>query len=434
MRKTFFVSVLDQAALSAFNFFLALVLIKYWSDRPEVFGIYSVVLAGSLTLTSVQNALVISHLTVLRPYAQAGGKEDDLLNMFWTANATVMGIAMAVTAVVALAAEGADPALAVTAALFVGATLLREYTRSYNFSMLKVRSVLALDAASLALSIMMIAAVWVFWPPLGLPTLFAILAAAQALASVFAVSPYREHYRLSFAAATRQSYIEIWRKQSKWALLGVVTTEFQQRGYVFVVALFFGTVNVALLQAAALLFRPFQLIVHAWGKLARVVLAGHFAKGHYKEARKFTLRSLVTFLVCYGAFLGVLAAAWPFIREKMFKGHFANVESIIVLWSVATAVTMTAGIFSVEAQSLIKFRELAVGAIYGAIASGIALLAVVALGDFRGSVFAVILGQVIYLISVLRILANSKTGQSGPLQEKELAETGAETCPVDTTQ
>lgn len=431
MRRTLFFSVVDQAVLSAFNFLLALMLIKYWSDKPDVFGVYAVVLAGALTLTSVQNALVLSHLTVLRPKSRDEKDESALLSMFWTVNTVVTIGAMGITFVSTKGALGdGDADLGLAAALYVGASLIREYTRCYHFSSLEVGSVLALDAASLALSAIGIAAAWHYRPPLTLDVLFLVLAGCQMVASVVAILPTVRHFRFSLGEEARRAYLTVWRDQSRWALLGVVATEFQQRGYVFVVALFFGTAHVALLQAAALVFRPVQLLTHAWGRLARVVLAGHFANGRHREARQFTMKSLGALAVIFFAFLGSLMLAWPYIKTHIFQAQFANLETICVLWAVATAMTITAGVFSLEAQSLIKFRELSFAAILGAVACGIVLAIAVGIGDFRGSILAVIAGQIAFLFAIHRIiaaydLAFSKAAAATGLDAKTTATTSA---------
>jgi hypothetical protein len=408
MRKSLILSVLDQAMLSAFNFVLALILIRYWSNEPEVFGVYAVILAGSLTAMSVQNALVIGHLIVLRPTAASETEENDLLSMFWSANLVTIAGAMAVTFVGALIGlAGRDPGLALSAALYTGGMLLREYTRSYHFSSLKITAVMVVDSISLALSSVAIAAAWLFWPPLGLNTLFLILAVSQAAASVPVILAHRDHFRLSFSEKARAAYLTVWREQSRWGLLGVIATEFQQRGYVYVVAAIFGPAQVALLQAVALLFRPVQLLIHAWGKLARVILAGHFAAGRYIQARAFAMKSLAVIAVGFFAFLAMLWLGWPLIKRHLFTGQYADPDSLVVLWSVATGVIIVTGIFSVEAQSLIRFKELSYGSILGAVACGLTLVPVTLIGDPRGAVLAVIAGQLVLLFWICRILINA---------------------------
>jgi O-antigen/teichoic acid export membrane protein len=414
MRKSLILSVLDQAMLSAFNFVLALILIRYWSNEPEVFGIYAVILAGSLSAMSVQNALVISHLTVMRPSVRNEEDENALLSVFWSANVVTIAAAMAITFLGALVGlAGSDPGLALSAALYTGGMLLREYTRSYHFTSLKITSVMVVDAISLALSTVAIAAGWLFWPPLSLNVLFLILAVSQAAASLPVILSHRAHFQLSFSTGARATYLTVWREQSRWALIGVMATEFQQRGYVYVVAAVFGPAQVALLQAVALLFRPVQLLIHAWGKLARVILAGHFAAGRYSEARAFSMKSLTILAVVFFAFLCMLWLAWPLIKAHLFKGQFADSDGLVVLWSAATGVIIVTGIFSVEAQSLIKFRELSYGAILGAIACGLTLVPVALIGDPRGAVLAVISGQLVLMYCICRILIDSYRSVEG---------------------
>ncbi len=408
MRKTLLYSVLDQAALSAFNFVLALLLIRYWGDRPELFGTYSVVTAGALTLISVQNALILSHMTVLRPRMSSEQQETALLSMFWSANAVLTIAAMIVTFVItALASDGANPMLGLAAALYVGATLIREYTRNYHFSFFNAIAVLNLDALSLALSTLAIAVVWYTQPAVTLDALLIILGVSAFVASIPAILPHRARFRLSFDGDARGTYRTVWRDQSRWALLSVLSTEFQNRGYVFVVALAFGTTYVALLQAAALLFRPVQLLIHAWGRLARAIQSEHFAAMRYAEARKFTWLSLAAFAVIYVLFIVALAAAWPLIKANIFPSSFSDLEMTIVLWSIVTAISIVSGVFSLEMQCMIKFRELSYAAMAGACACACVLALSVIIGDFRGSVLAVIAGNVTVLAIIAWVVVSS---------------------------
>ncbi|MFT4078415.1 lipopolysaccharide biosynthesis protein [Rhodomicrobium sp.] len=419
MRRSILYSVLDQAALSAFNFALAFALIRIWSDNPEVFGVYSMVFAGSLALISVQNALINAQFTILRPKATSESDESTLLSMFWTVNVAVVICAMLLM-FASILATGSDLALAASAAAYVGATLLREYTRSHHFSDMNVLAVLALDGVSLAISIGLFAAAYAFGPPLGLPILFAILAAGLLIASGLAIRMHRQHYRILADRETVAFYRAVWRKHSFWALMGVLTSEFQQRGYVFVVAAAFGAGSVALIQAAALLFRPIQLVTHAWGKLARAVLADHLARGDVARARAFTLQSFAVLGALFLAFSAALALGWPFISDVLFRGRYTDLGAIVVLWGIAAAVIMSTGIFSLEVQTLMRFRELSFGAALGALVCAVVLAAVVLFGDFRASVLAVIGGQLAFFAVVLCLLPKTKprfAAKIGPAPE-----------------
>ena len=413
LRNPMLVSVIDQAAISAFNFVLALLLIRNWSSEPEIFGAYASVLAISLSLISVQNALIIGQMTVLRPKSESPAEEDDLLSLFWTVN---VGLTVAAAIAAALAARALLPShgilFDVSAALYVASALLREYTRCYHFSMLQVRAVLAVDSAAHVMSGLVIAVLWLWWPPIMLDRIFLVLGCANVLSSVPAILPHRRHFGFRFDAPSRRRWSTIWRQQSRWALLGVTATEVQQRGYVYVVAAVFGLASVAILQAAALLYRPVQLVVHAWGKTARVILAGLIAERKFAEARAFTLRSLRLFGLFFAAFLVVLTLAWPLIKAHVLQGSFADAETVVVLWGAASAVIIAAGILSLEAQSMIRFRELSHASLAGAAACGVGLFIAVWLEEFRATLLAVIAGQGILLAMILRILYRSPEGST----------------------
>src|SRR5262249_35010137 len=135
--KPLILSLLDQFLVTALGFCLNLYLLRIWS--PDQFGTYAIVIALGLIGLGVQSALVGSQLTVLRPLAKATGEEAGLLSSLWTANCLLVAIAGMLTfAGVWYFGEGEYPMLSVSAALYVGCMLLREYLRTFLFSEFRV--------------------------------------------------------------------------------------------------------------------------------------------------------------------------------------------------------------------------------------------------------------------------------------------------------
>jgi O-antigen/teichoic acid export membrane protein len=406
MRKPLFLSVLDQGLLSVFSFAVGLLLIRQWSGAPELFGLYSIIFAMSFVASSAQNALIAAHLSVMRPAVQTRVEEGLLLRAFWLANLGLIGLSVLLTGVSAAIAWGrSDPMLAIAAAGYVGGVLLREYVRVYYFSEMNVSRVILADALFVLASAAGLCIYWlVSGGELRVSTLYLLFAAASALGAVPAIISRWHHFGLPLSPDVRAVYIRIWREQARWALLGAMTTELQNRGYIFIVGAFFGTAAVGILQAANLVFRPLGLLVQSWGRVARPLLATRFAAGEVRSAQSFAHLSAVCFVVLTILFTLTLAASWPLLERHIFRDAYSGIKPLVILWGITTVVTMLPAVYSMEAQGLGKFRELSGASILAALTSAAALAVVVLAGDFAWSVSAIILGQLASLGFILAIL------------------------------
>jgi O-antigen/teichoic acid export membrane protein len=406
MKKSLTLSVLDQGLLSVFSFAVGLLLIRQWSAAPELFGLYSIIFAMSFVASSAQNALIAAHLSVMRPAVKNRAEEGLLLKSFWLANLALIAVSVLLTGVSAAIAWGrSDPMLAIAAAGYIGGVLLREYVRVYYFSEMNVGRVILADAVFVLASAVGLCIYWlVSGGDLRVSTLYFLFAAASALGALPAIISRWHDFGLPLNRDVRRAYIRIWREQARWALLGAVTTEIQNRGYIFVVGAFFGTAAVGMLQAANLVFRPLGLLVQSWGRIARPLLATRLAAGAVRSAQSFAHLSAVCFVVLTVLFTFAVAAAWPLLERHIFRGAYSEIKPLVILWGIATAVTMLPAVYSMQAQGLGKFRELSGASILGALTSAAALAVVVLAGDFAWSVSAIILGQLASLGLILAIL------------------------------
>src|SRR5262245_22166244 len=97
-------AIIDQVLLSAFSLLLNIFLIRLWV--PDQFGVFVMVLSLSLIGSSVQNALVGTQLSVLRPQATKG-EEPELIACLWAANC-VLTAGIVVLACIGIAAAGTN--------------------------------------------------------------------------------------------------------------------------------------------------------------------------------------------------------------------------------------------------------------------------------------------------------------------------------------
>jgi O-antigen/teichoic acid export membrane protein len=430
MRTSLVFSIADQAMLSAFNFGLAILLIRMWA--PEVFGIYAVVLALTFMAMSGLSAIVGSQLAVLRPAARRDGYEDELLAALWLA-----GVLM-IAAVVVLSGLGLGliwselgPTLAAGAACFVGGTLLREYVRIYHFSALRVAPVFFADALYVGMGVLCVAGLYAKNGSLDVASLVWLLGAASALAALPTLLLHAAQFRLRWNRDVRSRFAGIWRMHSRWALLGAFTTEIHYRFHVFILAGVFGTAAAGTVQAGALIFRPMDLMMMAWARIAQPTFARAFAEGRMSAAGRLAHLSALGITAAAALFLAVVWAAWPVLEAHVFRDAYADMATVVALWAAAMLVRLVCDVYSIEMQGLAKFRELTLASIAGASVALITLAGVVAVGNYQWTILAVVLGHVADLAVVLWIRRRALRGEAAIFaSEPAGAPAGAGVTPI----
>ena len=396
-------SVIDQAALSAFSLVLNLLLMRAWGPGP--FGIFAIVLALTMVGYSVQQALIGSQLAVLRAQARDPGEDEDLVASLWLANCALTGGLVALTYVVFAVWFSDQPFLAVSAAAFVGCSLLREYARSLLFSELRLAEVIVTDGVFIVAACAGLAAAW--GDAQSLVPILLVVALANALS--LAPNVWRQPHAFvpRFEAQLYHRYRRIWRHQSQWALLGVVSWEVLNRIHVFVVGSWFGVAAVGILQAGEMIFRPLGLVLQAWRRVAQPTFARLINKREYDASLSICLLSAGGALLIACAFTAFIYAAWDLLEAYVFRGQYQNIQLVVTLWAVVMGLKLFSGVFSTQLEGFTKFRALSFTSLAGAFTATGVLLSVLSFASYEWSILAIAAGFSVDLILVLIILTRT---------------------------
>lgn len=162
-----------------------------------------------------------------------------------------------------------------------------------------------------------------------------------------------------------RSYRDTWRRQSRWALLGVVASEAAANTHVYLVTLSAGAAAMAPLAAAALLLRPLNVVQNALGEYERPQMARLIAAGETAELRR-TMRLffwvlMLAWLSAVGLAVGVLRLApqlvFPPDYDLSLVGTAAlswiGVTLLILMQVPANIMVQAAGGFRLLARAVI---------------------------------------------------------------------------------
>lgn len=403
MKRSLVLSVADQAVVSAFNFALSLFLVRFAS--PVDFGVFAIIYAVSLFTAMIQNAVINTPLSVHLPTVADDTGKARLRRVFSAAN-LMISAGLLIASAAAMPLWLGPTATALGACVYLVAQFFREYFRSLLAVEGRLASLLVADIVCVALSVIALATVhWqdqYAWQVV--PATLLIVGVAGTLSIVPCVLTLGSIGRLrGLAAEIRQVFAEQW-KEIRWSLLGVITTEIQNRGYVYIAAAVIGPAAVAQLQAGRIFFGPLNLLTSAWARVARPQLAGLLARTDADGFDATLKRAVQAFALFNVVFLVSLWLAWQQLSSLVFGGKYEEMGIVVAAWGVANIAFQCRSCLGIGVQAMRRFRELSMATIAGATVS----LVLTALACFSGKpiwfIAPVIAGECLAMAIVLGIL------------------------------
>ncbi len=329
LARLFGSSVVDQAMLSAANFAIGLVLIRYSSDVQ--YGYYILAFNTMMLLTTLQGTFIGTPLVIRLPGLDAETRCDWLGSLL--RDQRRLGAALGAAAFATIGAgwysgwipsDAAQVALAATA--LVLAALYREYFRGVLLMYQRPHGVLAADALHVAclLAACLLA--------VRVPQAAAALLLASAASAVLSGWWLRAQLRgeINFQAPSgRLAHIA---RVGVWAASGGVIYWLFNQGYSFLTAATLDLTAVAALAATRLLLMPINLLSAGMQKQLTPIAAGWL----HEDGASATLRRLLWFSGGMGAATVVYGALVWLMRDWIFldlmRKDFAQRDAMLLMW------------------------------------------------------------------------------------------------------
>jgi len=406
-------AMVDQAILSAFNFGLQIALIRLWS--PEQFGVFALLANALLILANFQNGLFTTHYSILVPQARDAGERQLLRTSIFSVNFLFCLLAaLAVAAGVLLMGGSLDTVTLACAAVYLCASLMREYTRVVMISDGKVGAALKTDVVGTCLILPVAALLYLVSGRVELWHVLLALGTGAAVSVAIEVAINRSVYTVSFARQPRRRYARVFREHATWILVGILATETQTRSLFFLIGAWYGPAAVGLVQAGLTLYRPIGVLWLAWSRVMRPMFARAYAEGRDELAARLSHYSAAGFLCATLAMMALGALMWPLLEHYVFAGRYPGVGLAVMLWGLSMTSTFVRGTYAVRMQGQGRFRELA----YIALAAApVTLLLVAGLTVFHSAVYTILAnlgGELLMLAAVLWLLEARTAPRSAP--------------------
>ncbi|CAN7622089.1 hypothetical protein [Rhizobium sp. LjRoot254] len=344
-------AVFAPSSVSAAHFVVQLMLLA--TLTPAEFGSFAFLMIVVQFGFGLSNALISTPYTVeVSSHADSDG---DRRTMFFTANALfALVFGFGVYLVGSLISDGRWITLF---SIFAVLAMIRWFGRAHNYAMLRPASSGISDIVY-AMSLVITVAAMAWSGKLTMETVTFAFVIATLLGCLCLGGDFMVRQLGSWGSLV--SYREIWSGQSRWTLLGVVTTESTANIHSYLVTLLAGPAAFAPMGAAALFVRPVLLSVSSLSQLEIPILGRAIASGDMAQAAATSRRFLHALLAIWVATAALAYAVITFIPSVIIKPAYSlgEVEVAVLLFLVISLFQVWQGPNSALLQAARHFKQL----------------------------------------------------------------------------
>ena len=396
-------AAVEQALWSILNLGINMLLLRV--ATPEQYGTFAFWANVAFIFISLQNALTVTHLSVLPP---GDGLDDRRLpteRIMHAVTAIFLGLTAAAILAVTLYLHSRGQNLgAPMAAFFVPAFLLQQYFRFVSFSRGRPMEALTQTIAVLVSATSLLILGSMTTTSFSANTILGLLGASYGGVGLVSGLLAVRHQGLSLTRpvlAGFRSYLQ----PTGWLFLGVTSTELLTRFYAFAVAAAFGPVALASLTATQLLLRPIPLLATSWSQVARLDLVRHREARQWPAFMGMIVLALVVGILASLLWSGLVNLSWSWLAQLAFKGKYLQDRWMVMLWGVSAALSLVQVVINTPLQVLQDFRALAIANAIAAVVSAVGILVGIGLIGPAGAIIGTSIGQLVEVLVMGGLLA-----------------------------
>lgn len=347
----------------------------------------------------LSNALVSTPYTIAVNQRRDG--EDEGFDFFFPLNlllATAQGL---VCAGIAWAMAGPWAAAAFGAAGV--ASLLRWFGRANSYAHHRPGGAALSDMVYAGLVVAGVGIVVAIGPRIEL--FGAVLAAAGLIALAPFGAGFVARHRPARLGRAFGAYRPVWKRQSAWTLIGVITTEATSNAHSYIVTALAGPAAFAPIAVGVLFFRPVNVCITALTQLERPRMARAVGQGNERSARG-SARAFLAALVVIWAATAMLATAilWGF--PQILIKPTLSLQTVMIavgLCALLSLVQCLQAPISVLTQARGAFRPLAATSVRSCFVGLAAVLALTLTAPAVYTIAGVAFAQLVMMLGIYRL-------------------------------
>lgn len=364
-----FLSVGAQGLVSGFHFALNLLLLRLVT--PFDYGVFAFAFVLAMFASAINNALISTPLTVYTPVIKDVSERAEQEAMFSTLN-ILLFVLLVLGGVIYSNSANLDSSISLAVTAFVAVYSARHYSRSAGYARMRPLVTATGDSVYVAAGVLIVLTLLLTQDKLGITSILYALAVANLAAMIVERTLLHGKSRKWLSIGRLNSYGAVW-LQSRWALVGSLTTLFLAQAHSVIITSTHGPNAYAPLAAGFVLFGPVRVALLTWQNMVKPELAVALSESRQDAVRK---QIKTTSLLMAGAVFAMgifLWLAWPLIHKFLYAEQYADqpMAYIVGLWSVITLFAASYNAPAAALQAMRDFKVLAVASIYGAVLSGV---------------------------------------------------------------
>jgi O-antigen/teichoic acid export membrane protein len=364
-----FLSVGAQGLVSGFHFALNLLLLRLVT--PFDYGVFAFAFVLAMFASAINNALISTPLTVYTPIIKAPSERAEQEAMFSTLN-IVLSVFLVLGGVIYSNSTNLDSSISLAVTAFVAVYSARHYSRSAGYARMRPLITATGDSVYVAVGLLIVLTIVLTQDKLGITSILYALAAANLAAMIVERTLLHGNSRKWLSFGRLNTYGAVW-LQSRWALVGSLTTLFLAQAHSVIITSTNGPNAYAPLAAGFVLFGPVRVALLTWQNMVKPELAVALSESRQDAVRtqiKTTSLLMVGAVLAMGAFLWI---AWPLIHKFLYAEQYADhpMAYIVGLWSLITLFAASYNAPAAALQAMRDFKVLAIASMYGALLSGV---------------------------------------------------------------
>jgi hypothetical protein len=349
------IATLGPLSVSAANFLASLALLR--ALPLAEFGLFAFLLVVIGFCISLSNALIVAPYTVAANQIEFGADET---RTFFKANLLFSVMAGLVCGSVALGMHAGGTKTSLLFGLYGSLAMLRWFARAHAYALHAPRRVATVDIAYAILLLSGLALMWILHD-LTLDTVLVTFVSAAAASVAASGKDYlKKQFVQAFAGRLRR-YASIWHNQSRWTLLGVITTEASLNAHAYLVTLIAGPAAFAPLAAAALFMRPVSMCSNSLIQLERPAMARAIAAGDTDAALHAALHFRWAIMLVWFATVAAAAIIFIWFPTLILTEHYDPIAVMVAtgLWACIDGIHVWLAPEAALLQAADRFRLLA---------------------------------------------------------------------------
>lgn len=321
-------ATLDQVWLSAINFAISIVFIRY-ATKAE-YGIYILLLTPIFFIQGIQNALFLSPFGTLFPQRAINDRFSAVQFLAWGQLTFILAVAcLGFTSLITyqfLTDKVIFPT-AIAFALAISGILAREATRSFQYVNGHAGKALIGDIV-FGTFVLLALAISINMEAVSAATILAI----TGIAGLLPLSRLLIH-KNKYPPLINKTEIAFFWACGRWAVIGVCLTWISLNLYPYIAAASFGVEAVAEINAARLFMMPLMLGLPAWSNLFRPKFSRWFAQRQLSNMKSASLKFAAYAGIVVLIYSGIVFAAYPFL-EMALGNSYASILPLVIAWAI----------------------------------------------------------------------------------------------------